>query len=408
MRIFSRTAAVLAAFVLSPALPYAAAHAQGAGPDTSPPGDPGTPAGERAGAGREVAAGRVYAANQGAATISVIDAGTLEVIRTIDLREFGFSDNAKPHDIQVEPDGSAWYVSLIGENRVVKFSPEGEVLGQAEFEIPGLLALHPGGELLYATHTMSIVTAPATIARVRRTDMTVDEVLDVFFPRPHVVEARPQGDYIYTASLGVYQMASVSVETGEVELLRFDGPNPVLAHGAIAPDGSLLAVTTHSGELFIYDLRDPARPQLTDRIRVGLMPWLPEFSPDGRTVYVPNQGDNTVSVVDVDQRAVVATVEGTGFAEPYAAVVSPDGSRVFVSNSNTKGTLRFMPHMHPAGPADSTQAGAAAGDAGAADPAQPGAGLVGTVVVIDAATNEVIEVVPVGAGTTGLAFAAGA
>lgn len=394
-----RAAAILAAFGAWLSTACGVAPPRGAMALAATPDAREASSGEAAAGGprqNAPATGRVFVANQGGATISVIDAGTLEVTRTIDLREFGFSANAKPHDIQAEPDGSAWYVSLIGENRVVKFSPDGRVLGQADFEIPGLLALHPGGELIYSTHTMSIVTAPATIARIRRTDMTVDEVVDVLFPRPHVMEARPQGDYVYTASLGVYQVASVNVETGEVELLRFDGPNPVLAHAATAPDGSTMVVTTHSGELFVFDLSEPATPRLTDRIRVGALPWLPEFSPDGRHVYVPNQGDNTVSVVDMDQRAVVATIEGEGFAEPYAALVSPDGSRVFVSNSNTEGT-----YVPPAGAA-----------APASEPAAPDGNVqdvpVGTVVVIDAATNAVTKVIPVGAGTTGMTFVADA
>ena len=78
----------------------------------------------------------VYASNQGDATVAVIDVETLDVVTTVDLKPFGFDENAKPHHIAVEPDGSYWYISLIGANRVLKLDREnwGE-LRSAYFEI---------------------------------------------------------------------------------------------------------------------------------------------------------------------------------------------------------------------------------------------------------------------------------
>ena len=58
----------------------------------------------------------LYVCNQNDATVSVIDLTTNKVVRTIDLTTLGFSKNAKPHHVAVEPDGSFWYVTLIGEN----------------------------------------------------------------------------------------------------------------------------------------------------------------------------------------------------------------------------------------------------------------------------------------------------
>jgi len=58
----------------------------------------------------------VYVANQGSATVSVIDVAKNDVVETVDLERLGFSANAKPHHIVVEPDGSFWYLSMIVEN----------------------------------------------------------------------------------------------------------------------------------------------------------------------------------------------------------------------------------------------------------------------------------------------------
>ena len=63
---------------------------------------------------------QLYVPNQDDATVSVIDPATLRLLRTVDLRRYGVGDNAKPHHVQVEPDGSAWYVTLIGAGKVLK------------------------------------------------------------------------------------------------------------------------------------------------------------------------------------------------------------------------------------------------------------------------------------------------
>ncbi|MBI3636202.1 MAG: hypothetical protein HY216_08310, partial [Candidatus Rokubacteria bacterium] len=56
-------------------------------------------------------------------------------------------------------------------------------------------------------------------------------------------------------------------------------------------------------------------------------------SPDGRRVWVPNQGSNSVYVLDTTTDTLAAAVNlGTG-AAPVAVAVSPDGTRAWVSNS---------------------------------------------------------------------------
>ena len=111
-------------------------------------------------------------------------------------------------------------------------------------------------------------------------------------------------------------------------------------------------------------------------IDVGEMPWHPIYASDGRKLYVPNKGSDNISVVDMRTRAVVTTITGNGLAEPYGSALSPDGRHVFFSNSNSKGT--YVP----------------AGGGNAAD--------TGTITVIDTATDEVVKVIEVGKGPTGI------
>ena len=138
------------------------------------------------------AAELLYVASQSGPALSVIDMNAREVVETIWLTDLGFTANAKPHDVAVEPDGSFWYASLIGDGRVLKFNRDNELVGQAEFETPGLLAVDPVENILYVGRSMAAVNPPQRIGVLTRDDMAIDEY-DVFFPRPHAIAVAPGG-----------------------------------------------------------------------------------------------------------------------------------------------------------------------------------------------------------------------
>jgi YVTN family beta-propeller protein len=68
-------------------------------------------------------------------------------------------------------------------------------------------------------------------------------------------------------------------------------------------------------------------------IPAGSIPTGLAFSPDGSRAYSANQGDNTVTVIDVGTAQVVGSVS-TGFSSPFSVQVSPDGSQVYVGNND--------------------------------------------------------------------------
>src|SRR2546427_11145862 len=148
----------------------------------------------------------VYVGNQASGKVTVIDAATDSVVAIVDFTTLGFSAHPKPHHIVVEPDGSYWYVSLVGDNAVVKLDRSNRVVAKAETVTPGLLAIDPKSDLLYATRSMSAVNAPARIAVINRKTMTPEEV-EVLIPRPHGLAVAPDGKHAYIASLGANQIA---------------------------------------------------------------------------------------------------------------------------------------------------------------------------------------------------------
>ncbi|MEE9206978.1 MAG: YncE family protein [Gemmatimonadota bacterium] len=313
--------------------------------------------------------------------MSIIDMEADRVVATVDLQALGFSSNAKPHHVAVEPDGSFWYVSLIGDSRVLKFSRDNELVGQAEFTAPGMLVLDPSSDRLFVGRSMMAVNPPQRIGSIDRTNMTIEE-LDVFFARPHALAVAYEGATVYSASLAENSIATLDVDSEDVELSRVEGPPHALVQFAVSPDGRwLVAGGELTGQMLVFAIGDDPAPDFRAAIDVGPAPWHPMFSPDGATLWFGNRLANTVTVVDAQSWTVASVIAGDGLAEPHGIAMSPDGSKVYVSSRNLKG--EYVPEGSVAGPEQN-----------------------GTVVVIDAATRRIEKVIEVGRYAAGLGTAA--
>jgi len=321
----------------------------------------------------------IYVANQASATVSIIDPDSNAVVQTVDLVEKGFSENAKPHHIVVEPDGSAWYVSLIGDDVVVKLNARNRVVGQVAFPAPGMLSLHPTADRLYAGHTLSIPGVPSTVAVIRRSDMSsVKEVggVDISVPldRPHGIKVSPTGEYAYSSSLTTNQIVAINAETNQVSSPAvFSGPTQRYIQMDIASDGETAYITGQTaGQVQVLSLADPTAPTLLNTVDVGAEPWHPQLSADGETLYFGSKATNTVYAMNTETFDTT-TIEGEGLAQPHGSALSPNGRFLYISNNNLNGTYT------------------------------PSSGEnVGTVVAIDTQTNEIRAVIEVGKNPAGI------
>lgn len=325
----------------------------------------------------------LYVANQEAAAVTVIDLATHEVVEIIDLEAMGYGANAKPHHIAVEPDGSFWYVSLIAANQVLKFDRDNRLVAEVAFERPGLLALHPNEPWLFVGRSMAAVNPPQRIGRIDRASMEVEEY-DVFIPRPHALLASPDGAWVYAGSLGENSVVTVEAESGDAELLRLPGSGEmphVLVQYAISPDGRTLVATAEmTAKLLVFDVSEPTAPQLVGDLDVGARPWHPSWSEDGRWIWFGNLGANEVTLVDTSDWSVAAVVRGEGLAEPHGSALSPDGTKLYVANRNETGSYTSEDRMGYDAPG-------------------------GTVVVIDTATREIIDVIETPPYASGIGLA---
>ncbi len=321
---------------------------------------------------------RVYVANQTAATVAIIDAASGDVVRTIDLTELGFDANCRPHDTAVDPDGRHWYVSLIGGGHVLRFTADGELVGRAPFETPGLLAVDPATDMLYVGRSMMAVNPPQRIGAIVRESMSVDE-LDVFFPRPHALAVDADGGRIFAASLVENRVAVVEGGSGDLDLADVDGPPHTFVQFALSPDRSRLVATAQlTGKLLVFDAASPGL-DLVAEVDVGAQPWHPVYAPDGSRVYFGVKDDDAIVEVETEGWTVARRVAGPGIVEPHGSALTADGRYLFVSNRNEKGA--YAPSREVENNAE-----------------------VGTVVKIDTRTFEVVQVIEVDAYPAGISI----
>ena len=316
----------------------------------------------------------LYVASQEEVTVAIIDMATNELVETVDLKELGYSQEAKAHHTAVEPDGSYWYVSLIAAGKVLKFDRDNRLVGESDFQAPGMLSLDPTADRLYVGRSMAAVNPPQRVGVITRSTMEIEEV-DVFFPRPHALAIDPLGRRFFSGSLGQNSVAYAPLGAEEVDLLNLAGDTHVLVQFAVSPDGRWMVGTGQmTGDLLVFDLSSD-EPELLRSIDVGGQPWHPRFTPDGRSVWVPNQAANRVTVVDPQSWSVTDVIEHPALIEPHGSAASPDGRTVYVSSHNVAGTYR---------PADGSD------------------GRPGTVVAIDVASREVVAVIEVGRYAAGM------
>jgi len=320
----------------------------------------------------------IYVCNQGSASVSVIDASINKIIATVDFTELGFSENAMPHHAVAEPDGSYWYVTLIGENRVLKFNRKNELIDETELKVPGLMAMHPADDILYVGRSMSAVNPPQSFGIVERSTMDLLDERDLFFTRPHAIATTPDGEWTFVGSLSANQILSTNTETEESNLINVPGTTHTFVNFAVTPDGKTMIATGQvSSQLLFFDISDPLTPQFTNSLEVGAMPWHPVISADGNYAYFANKQDNSVSVVNLETQTVEATIKGEGLAQPHGAVLSLDGKYLYVSNNNLNGSF------NPEGREDVQN-------------------LPGTVVIINTESNRIEKVIEVGRYASGI------
>lgn len=341
-----------------------------------------------AGAVTPAHAQKLYITNQGSASITVVDQKKLAIDTVIDLTTLGFTSNAKPHHAIAERDGSYWYVTLIGDGKVLKFDRGNHLIGQVSMETPGLLAIDPVHDSLYAGRSMTAVNPPKSLGVIRRSTFTLVDEQEIQIPRPHALVTTRDGKWVHAASLGENRIASVETKTGRVTLTTLPGDvTRSLVQFTVSPNGKWLIVGGEiSNSVMVFDLtkKPPFTP--TAEFPLAGKPWDPAFSADGRLAYFSLFGASEVAEVNVAKGKVVRTFSDS-LAQPYDVILRRDGRYLFVVNQNTGAVVK---------------PGASAHDNMAGMPGMPPATKTGWLAIIDVKSGKTIKTLPLGMGPTGM------
>lgn len=181
-----------------------------------------------------------------------------------------------------------------------------------------------------------------------------------------------------------------------------NGPTAI----ALTPNGSTAYVTNESSNT--VTAINTATNTVAATISVGTNPFLVAVSPDSTTAYVannsfsnPNAG--SVSVINTATNTVTATIALGGTNDPAGLAVSPDGSRLYVTNTGnvtvintaTNTITTTIPIAHSVGVAFNPNGATAYVLSNT------------TVSVINTTTNAITNTISLGAGVTPVQIAIG-
>jgi YVTN family beta-propeller protein len=108
---------------------------------------------------------------------------------------------------------------------------------------------------------------------------------------------------------------------------------------AATNDGRFLYAA--DGDLGVVGVIDPREDKVIKVIRVGKNPWRIYMSHDGKYAITPNNGDETISIIDLQANKVAATLEagpdmtGVNFAAGKAFVISSTSGFVYQYDMKT-------------------------------------------------------------------------
>lgn len=289
------------------------------------------------------AADKVYVANEEADTVSVLDAASFRTLANVRV-------GAKPHNVQVSPDGTRVWVTNNGEPAAADAAAhqnmgkdEHQAMGAGAVWVidattdavlakvpvglhPAHVVLTPDGRFAYVTNggdnTLSVIDA-ATQRRV--STIAVGKF-------PHGIRVSPDGKQAYVANLKGNTVSVVDTASQKEVTQIQVGKGP--AQVGFTPDGRLAFVSL-SGENAVAVI-DPATRKVLHKIVVGTVPIQLFATPDSTTLLVANQGTRnkpgkTVSMIDLGSFKVIRTVE-TG-AGAHGVVIDREGKYAYVTNT---------------------------------------------------------------------------
>src|SRR5213083_356586 len=308
--------------------------------------------------------GALAGARLRAADIKVPDPTKVVMIVNRDSNEIAFMDiqskkivgktflgnNVNPHMVMMSPDGR--YVVTGGTRANKAYIIDARTLQLVKIIpvdiAPEHLAFSPDGRWYYQGNpegdSISVIDM-VSLAKIKTIPGLVEPLNTVFVP---------DGSKAYVGNYGAHWVGVIDVRRHEllkrIQVAEVPGVarlDPAKYLGEIK--GINIPQITNDGK-FLYaadtDLGvvakiDPREDKVVKVIRVGKAPWRIYMNHDGNYAITPNNGDQTISIIDLKANRVAATLEagpnmtGVNFAAGKAFVISSTSGFVYVYDMKT-------------------------------------------------------------------------
>jgi len=287
----------------------------------------------------------VMIVNRDSNDISFMDIKTKKILASVFL-----GNNVNPHMVMMSPDGR--YVVTGGTRANKAYIIDARTLQLVKtinVDIaPEHLSFSPDSRWYYQGNPEG-----DSISVIDMVSLTKIKTIPGF-AEPLNVTFLPDGSKAYVGNYGAHWVGVVDVRRHEllkkIQIANTPGvakldPDKYLGEikginiAALANDGKLLYAA--DGDLGVVGVIDPVEDKVVKVIRVGKNPWRIYLSHDGKYAITPNNGDETVSIIDLQAGKVAATLEagpnmtGVNFAAGKAFVISSTSGFVYVYDMKT-------------------------------------------------------------------------
>jgi YVTN family beta-propeller protein len=258
-----------------------------------------------------------YISNQDSTNVSVIDMASNRVTATIPVV------GVNPQGLAVNPAGTRAYVANMDSNDVSVIDTVSNTVIKTEGvgSGPMRVTVHPSGAKVYVSNAWS-----GTVSVI---DAATNKVVDTIATggQPRGIRVNPAGTKVYVANFK--ESGSVFViDTADntvTKTIPVAGNSPIDL--AITPDGSKVYVLNYySNNVSVINTASDTEETAT--IAVGANPIGVWVNPAGTRVFLTNVTSGNVMVIDPSTNGVTDTI--TGFNAPVSIEGSPNGSFLYV------------------------------------------------------------------------------
>lgn len=292
-------------------------------------------------------------------TVMFLDEDTGETVASLRV-------DLNPHEAILTPDGKIAYVSNAGGNTVsvIDIGMRHEItrLEQDGWEFPHGLEVTPDGEQLWvaATYAHRIWVYRRFPDEPERHELIKD--FETGHRMTHMVHFSPDASRAYVPNISSGYLSVIDVaELTVIENVEVGpGPEGVAVHPL---DGTVYVANQGDGTLMVID---PQSLDIQHELRLGNTPVRATFTHDGEYCLVSNRLSDELSVIAHEWGGATAEPQPWEIKRipvgrwPGQIVMAPDGNRAWVTNNKTndiseidlgalKETRRFLAGVHPDG-----------------------------------------------------------